>query len=99
MAKDMNHILFENQKLILEKEELTIKLNEAHEIIEGIKKGAIDAVFIADDKTANVLVSQTADHAYRRFVESMSEGVVTLHTDGIILYSNSSFARIVNLPL
>ena len=37
--------------------------------------------------------------AYRRFIENMSEGVVTLHTDGIILYSNSSFAKMVNLPL
>ena len=74
-------------------------MNEANEVIEAIKKGNIDAVFITNNETAKVLVSKTADQTYRRFIENMSEGVVTLHTDGIILYSNSSFAKLVNFPL
>jgi PAS domain S-box-containing protein len=99
MVKDIDDLLKENVNLIQEKEELLNRLSEANEVIEGIKKGNIDAVFIANDETANVLVSKTADQAYRRFIENMSEGVVTLHTDGIILYSNSSFAKMVNVPL
>ncbi len=99
MVKDINHLLKENEKLNQEKDELNIKLNEANEIIESIRKGNIDAVFIANNGAENVLAVKTADQAYRRFIENMSEGVVTLHTDGIILYSNSSFAKMVNLPL
>src|SRR5882724_2526160 len=99
MATEINRLLKENEKLTHEKNELYIKLNEAKDIIEGIQKGNIDAVFIANNETANILVSKTADQTYRRVIENMSEGVVTLHSDGTILYSNSSFAKLVNLSL
>ena len=99
MVKDINHLLKENEKLVHEKDELNIKLNEATEIIESIRKGNIDAVFVANNGTEKVLAPKTADQAYRRFIENMSEGVITLHTDGLILYSNSSFAKMVHLPL
>jgi PAS domain S-box-containing protein len=99
LVNNIKDLLKENEKLIHEKDELYNKLNEAKEVIEAIKKGNIDAVFIANNETAKVLVSKTADQTYRTFIENMSEGVVTLHTDGIILYSNSSFAKMVNLPL
>ena len=99
MVKDINDLLAQNLKLTHEKDELIRKLNEANEIIEGIKNGNIDAVFVTSSETAKILVSGSADLAYRKFIENMSEGVVTLHTDGIILYSNSSFARMVNFPL
>src|ERR1700676_2960702 len=99
MVTDIDNLLKENAHLIHEKNELDKKLSEANEIIEGLKKGNIDAVFTTNNETANVLVSKTADQAYRRFIENMSEGVVTLHTDGMILYSNSSFARMVDMPL
>jgi len=99
MVNDIDNLLKENEKLIHEKNELIIKLNEVNEIVEGIKRGNIDAIFIANNKSAEVLVSRTADQTYRRFIENMSEGVVTLLTDGVILYSNSSFAKMVDMPL
>jgi PAS domain S-box-containing protein len=95
-----NHDLSdENKKLFQERDELLRKLNEATEVIEFIKKGKIDAVINSNSETASVLVAETADQAYRKFIENMSEGVVTVHADGIILYSNSSFAKLMNLPL
>lgn len=99
MVKDIDDLIKENEKLIREKTELHQKLIEANEVIEAIKKGNIDAVFTADDEVARVLVSGTYDQAYRKFIENMSEGVVTLHTDGTIIYSNSSFAEMIDLPL
>ena len=72
-------------------------MHEANDVIEAIRKGNIDAVFIANDDTTKILVSKTADQTYRRFIEKMSEGVVTLDSDGIIVYCNSSFAGIVGL--
>ena len=99
MVKDIHDLLKENEKLIHDKEELYNKLIEANEIIEAIKKGKVDAVFISGDQTGTVLESKSADEAYRKFIENMSEGVVTLHADGVIIYCNSSFANIVNLSL
>jgi PAS domain S-box-containing protein len=99
MVKDIDHLLRENEKLVHENDELNIKLNEANEIIGNIRKGNIDAVFVANNGTEKVLAPKTADRAYRRFIENMSEGVITLHTDGIILYGNSSFAKMLDLPL
>jgi PAS domain S-box-containing protein len=99
MVKDIDHLVKQNEKLNQEKVELNIKLNEAIDIIESIRTGNIDAVFIASDGTEKVLAAKTADQAYRRFIENMSEGVITLHTDGIIIYSNSSFAKMVQRPL
>ena len=88
-----------NQQLTKENEALYNQLNEAIEIIEAIRKGAIDAVIISGNETAKVLVDTTADQIYRKFIENMSEGVVTLQTDGTIIFSNSGFAKMVNLPL
>lgn len=99
MVKGIEALLKENTDLTYQNDELHKKLNEASEVIEGIKKGNIDAVVISNNEYAKFLVTETADQAYRKFIENMSEGVVTVHTDGIILYSNSSFARSVNLPL
>ena len=99
MVKDIDDVIKENEKLVREKNELHHKLIEANEVIEAIKKGNIDAVFTADNEVAKVLVSGTYDQAYRKFIENMSEGVVTLHTEGTIIYSNSSFADMMDMPL
>ena len=99
MVKGINDLIKENEKLIRDKADLTNKLNEANEVIEAIKKGNIDGVFIANNEIENVLVSKSADQTYRKFIENMSEGVITLHTDGIIVYSNSSFAKMIDIPL
>jgi PAS domain S-box-containing protein len=99
VPKQINHLLEENKKLNQEKLELSLKLKEANEIIESIRNGNIDAIMIATNRDQKMLVSDRADQTYRRFIENMSEGVVTLYGDGNILYSNSSFANIVNVSL
>ena len=98
-SRNPNDLLKENQNLIHEKDKLSDRLNEALEVIDAIRKGNIDAVFTANNETGKVLVSKTADQSYRRFIENMSEGIVTLHPDGIIIYSNSGFAKMVDVPL
>ena len=42
---------------------------------------------------------KSADHTYRVFIEKMKEGAVTLNSNGIILYCNSQFADMINMPL
>lgn len=96
MSLDINNILDENAKLI---DDLKIQLDDTRDVIEAIKKGNIDALLLVHNKSAKVLVSKTADQSYRKFIQHMTEGVITIHSEGMILYSNNSFALMVQLPL
>ena len=54
---------------------------------------------VAGKRGAQVFTLAGADHAYRVLIESMNEGALTLTADGIILYANQRFARMVKVPL
>lgn len=89
----------ETERLAQENATLKQKLNEAMKSIEAIKKGSIDALVVAEKKKLKVYTESTADKTYRILIEKMHEGAVTLNVDGTILYCNSYFANMVNLPL
>lgn len=89
----------ETERLIRENAALRQKLNEAMKSIEAIKKGSIDALIVAEKKNLKVYTESTADKTYRILIEKMHEGAVTLNEDGTILYCNSYFANMVNVPL
>jgi PAS domain S-box-containing protein len=80
-------------------EELRQQLYEATETIEAIRTGQVDALVVNDGSGHQLYTLKTADQAYRVFIENMAEGAVTLNKDGIIMYCNSNFARIVSCPL
>src|SRR5438552_9940612 len=89
----------EFNKNIKEIEELRLQLQEANETINAIRTGQIDALIVSTETGPQLYTLQSADHTYRVFIEKMKEGAVTLNEDEIILYSNSQFASMVNLPL
>ncbi|HEV8505691.1 MAG TPA: ATP-binding protein [Chitinophagaceae bacterium] len=90
----------ENQReLIAEIEELRQQLQEANETINAIRTGQIDALVVSTEGGPQLYTLKSADHTYRAFIEKMKEGAVTLNKEEIILYSNSQFASMVNLPL
>jgi len=80
-------------------EETEYRLEEANDALEAIRSGDVDALIVKDGDGHSIFTLQTADRSFRIFIEQMSEGAVTLNTDGIILYANSSFAEIIGLPL
>jgi signal transduction histidine kinase len=82
-----------------ELEELRLQLDEANDTIEAIRTGQIDAFVVQNNGEHQLYTLKTADHTYRVFIEKMSEGAVTLNPAGLILYCNSRFAAMVNLPL
>lgn len=82
-----------------ELKQLRQQLNEANEVIDAIRTGQIDALVVNDGTGHQLYTLKTADQAYRVFIENMAEGAVTLNKDGIIMYCNSSFARIISCPL
>lgn len=87
------------EQLQAELEELRHQLFEANETIEAIRTGQIDALVFEGASGHELYTLKTADQAYRVFIEKMTEGAVTLNRDGIILYSNSQFASMVDVPL
>lgn len=86
-------------QLLKEVEELRLQLQEANETIHAIRTGQIDALVVTTETGPQLYTLRSADHTYRIFIEKMKEGAVTLNQDEIILYSNSQFAAMVDLPL
>jgi PAS domain S-box-containing protein len=99
MAKNIKELLDEVDSLGKENAALKIKLKEAKESIDSIQTGSIDALVIAHENALKVYTENTADKPYRILIENMHEGAVTLYEDRTILYCNSYFSNMVNLPL
>src|SRR5687768_9033160 len=87
------------EALQAEFEKLQLQLQEANETIEAIRSGEIDALVVKNGQEHQLYTLKSADQTYRVFIEKMKEGAVTLNRDGLILYSNSQFASMVNMPL
>lgn len=80
-------------------QELQRQLEEANDTIEAIRTGQVDALVVNHYTGPTLYTLQSADHAYRVFIEKMGEGAITLNTEGLIIYSNSRFAALVDTPL
>jgi len=99
MTKNIKELSEENEKLANENRILYKQLQNALNSIEGFKTDKIDALVMANEKTLKVYTEKTSDQPYRILIEKMHEGAVTLNEEGIIIYSNSSFANMVDIPL
>ncbi|GAB3279033.1 hypothetical protein GCM10027347_53570 [Larkinella harenae] len=82
-----------------ENEQLRIQLEEALETIQAIRLGQVDAIVVEGQQGHELYTLKTADQTYRVFIETMHEGAVTLNEQGLILYSNATFAGMVEKPL
>ncbi len=79
--------------------ELRLQLEEANDTIEAIRSGEIDALVVKEKDGPQLYTLRNADQTYRIFIEQMTEGAVTLNGENLILYCNSQFASLVQLPL
>ncbi|HZY80069.1 MAG TPA: ATP-binding protein [Cyclobacteriaceae bacterium] len=80
-------------------DQLQAQLNEAKETLEAIRNGEVDALVVNDHQGLSLFTLRSADRSYRLFIEQMTEGAVTLNHEGLVIYSNSQFARLVRQPL
>jgi two-component system CheB/CheR fusion protein len=87
------------EELLQQNEELRIQLEESNDTIDAIRSGQVDALIVKDADGHQLYTLKTADQTYRVFIEKMNEGAVTLNKDNTILYSNSRFATMMDLPL
>ncbi|MDD1698629.1 MAG: PAS domain S-box protein, partial [Methanoregula sp.] len=80
-------------------EELREKVRELEETLDAIRSGEVDAIIVAKGDEQQIYTLEGADHPYQILVENIQEGVLTLSSAGMILYSNTQFAEMVKLPL
>ena len=87
------------EELVEENEYLRLQLEESAETIDAIRTGQVDALVVTGSNGHELYTLKTADQTYRIFIERMNEGAVTLNEKGVVLFSNSKFATMVDLPL
>src|SRR4051812_6203543 len=80
-------------------EDLRARLRVAEETLRAIRANEVDALVIGPGGREQICTLDGADEPYRIFVEAMGEGAATIAPDGIILYCNASFARLLNEPV
>ncbi|UFS69969.1 GAF domain-containing protein [Geomonas sp. RF6] len=78
---------------------LSRRLEEAEQILEAIRNGAVDAVVVHAPEGDKIYTLQGAEHPYRVLVETMKEGAAIVGPDGKILYCNRRLAAMLQVPL
>ncbi|NMW21230.1 MAG: HD domain-containing protein [Chlorobiaceae bacterium] len=86
-------------ELSREVEELRTALQEAHAALDAIREGTVDALVVNGKSGEQIFSLVNSDQPYRILLEEMSEGALTVTSDGLILFSNKRFAQMVNSPL
>jgi PAS domain S-box-containing protein len=87
------------QDLTAENQELRIRLEEAQETLEAIRRGEVDGLVVSTPKGEQVYTLTGADKPYRALIEDMREGAVMISDDNTVLYCNSGFAKIMKRPM
>jgi len=85
-------------ELLLQVEDLEMRLEEAEEILRAIRMGEVDALVVSGSDGDQIYTLKGATQPYRILVESMSEGALTLTADGTVYYCNKRFSEIVRTP-
>lgn len=78
---------------------LRAQLDAAEQTLQSIKSGSIDALVVAGPAGEHLLALQDVDHPYRQLIENLSEGVLTLTMDGVVLYANHRVADMLKTSL
>src|SRR4051812_38500621 len=84
--------------LLAEIEELKNQLFEANNIIDAIKEGSVDALVLNKEGKPNIYSLESADYTYRILIEKFGEGALSIAEDGLILYCNEHFAKMMGAP-
>jgi PAS domain S-box-containing protein len=87
------------EALLRENEELRRRLTEAEETLSAIRSGEVDAIVVSGPEGEQVFTLKDVDYTYRRLIEEMQEGAVSLTPEGTVLYCNEHFATMLKRPL
>jgi PAS domain S-box-containing protein len=77
--------------------ELKSRLEETEETLRAIRQYMVDAFVVTRSSGTQVVTLSDADFPYRRMVEAMNEGAVTVIPDGTIFYCNPRFSEMAQM--
>ena len=86
-------------ELLSENKALETRLEEAEELLQAIRTGAVDAIVVSTPEGDQVYTLKGADYSYRMLVESMNDGAALLSPDGSILYCNRQLVNMLRVPM
>ena len=86
------------QDLLSEIEALKGRLSDANNIIDAIREGSVDALVVQNGGEPQIYSIESADYTYRILIEKLGEGALSITDDGLILYCNDYFAKLIDLP-
>jgi PAS domain S-box-containing protein len=86
------------ESLLNEIEALKDNLFEANSIIEAIRDGGVDALVLNKNGNPQVYAIESADYTYRILIEKMGEGALSISDQGLILYCNEHFSKMIGIP-
>lgn len=93
----MNQVDKSTEALIIEIEQLKLQLQEAYALIKELKTEQTKEAIVINNQHPDLV--KNTDQTYRLFIEKMTEGAITINKDGIIVYSNAQFVKMIGLPL
>jgi len=79
--------------------DLQARLDEAEETLRAFRSGEVDAIVGSGPEGDRVYTLKGADETYRVMVQEMAEGALTLTLDGLVLFANKQFAKMLRTPL
>jgi PAS domain S-box-containing protein len=74
------------------------RLDEYEQLIDAIRAGEVDAFAINTNNQSEIFTLHSVDYTYRLLVENINEGAVNLSEEGQIVYTNTYFTELLELP-
>lgn len=88
-----------NIKLLLaEIESLKEELYESNSIVSALRQGDVDALVVNTNGVPQLYSLETADYTYRLLIEKFGQGALSISRNGLILYCNEHFSKLVGMP-
>lgn len=86
------------ESLQAEIESLKEQLYESKSIVDAIKQGDVDALVVTSNGTPQLYSLETADYTFRLLIEKFGQGALSISRNGLILYCNDFFAKLIGIP-
>ncbi len=74
------------------------QLYESNSIVDAIKEGDVDALVVNTNGTPQLYSLETADYTFRLLIEKFGQGALSISRNGLILYCNDYFSRLIGIP-
>ncbi|MDA6072496.1 ATP-binding protein [Flavobacterium sp. AC] len=84
--------------LLAEIASLKEKLYESNSIVNAIKDGDVDALVVNNNGVPQLYSLETADYTFRLLIEKFRQGALSISRNGLILYCNDYFSKLVGIP-